>query len=1094
MCETRNETEAQESCRRWGALTSTLAGLFLTCCGPQEETVLLKRDAEVTRQIRAEESHEFELRMEPNQLVRIVVEQRGVDVGVGLYDPDGKLVAEVDSPTGRYGPERLSAVSAQRGTYCLAVRALGEPTNTGTYRLVVEDLRSATGDDLRHVEAERFLSEGDALLMQRGKESLRGAVERYGQSLDIWRELAAREREADILLRLGWAHRSLEDEEAAETVLQEARKLYEEVGDRYGEGLALNSLGGLRIWRRKDQEALGWIERALAIGRELDNVFLEAESLTNLGIVYGRLGQTDASIAAYSEARDDYEKLGELFHVARTRSNLAFLLIRKGELRKAADDLKAAFEIRTKLKKLEEAAIDLSLLGDVRKRQGRLDDARSNLEQALELRRQVGNRRGEAVTLNSLGTTHLLGKDFDQARSCYEQAREIFKELGETGEMAVALVNLGRLYVETGQPQRALELHREAEPLVSDRPAKVSNFYGMARALHDLGQFEASYEQLAKTLAAVEEQRTESHTEELRMAFFATKQHYYKLQIDVLKHLDEARPEARHGEEAFVVSERSRARSLLEALGEDAAKVREQPDPNLLEQEATLQAELNELEQRLIAQERQSPSVPAKTEVIKEQQREKAFALAMVRGRLRAELTQPRLVSAEETQRMLKPGTTVLAYSLGEERSFLWKVTSDEFEWYELVGRSEIESAVREAHRLLISRNPDDDSERRLYLAKLSDMLLGPVASGLDDQRLVIAAEGALLYLPFAALPRPSRPGEIRESPRTDGSPDYLVRSHEIVYLPSVSVLRRVREQRLSRDTAPGQLAVFADPVFTFGATSGNESQTSTRDVDGDLRRAVELSSTSQLEPLPHTREEAEDILRIARGRTMAAFGYEATKDKVLDGEIDNYQILHFATHGLTNREQPELSGLALSQFNVHGQPLDGFLRLHEIYNLHLSAELVVLSACQTGIGREVRGEGFLGLTRGFIYAGAPRLVVSLWSVADLGTAELMKRFYWNLLEAQAPPALALRAAQLAMLEAPRWQHPYYWAGFVFQGEWWSPGEEPPIGTALGGAEQEDESDRDYPGPDEEWCDSLSEEWMRELCRLLHKLGEPENE
>jgi CHAT domain-containing protein len=424
-------------------------------------------------------------------------------------------------------------------------------------------------------------------------------------------------------------------------------------------------------------------------------------------------------------------------------------------------------------------------------------------------------------------------------------------------------------------------------------------------------------------------------------------------------------------------------------------------------------------------------------------------------------------------------------------------MTSDDLEWHLLPGRREIEPTVREAHRLLISRNPDDEPERQLYLAKLSEMLLAPVAAELEDQRLIIVAEGALLYLPFAALPRPTRPDEAAthgETPKLDESPDYLIRRHEVVYLPSISVLRRLREQRLTHDPPPLQLAIFADPVFTFGGSSENEGRGDGGDADGDLERALEISPTARLEPLPHTREEAEAILRIARGQTMAAFGFEATKAKVLEGRIEEYRILHFATHGLTNREQPELSGLALSLFNEHGERQDGFLRLHEIYNLTLSAELVVLSACQTGLGREVRGEGFHGLMRGFLYAGAARLVASLWSVADRGTAELMKRFYWNLLEAQAPPALALRAAQLAMLEDPKWKHPFYWAGFIFQGEWWPPDEEPPIGTAVGGAVHEDESDRDYPGPDEEWCDSLPEEWMRELCRLLNRLGEPENE
>ena len=157
----------------------------------------------------------------------------------------------------------------------------------------------------------------------------------------------------------------------------------------------------------------------------------------------------------------------------------------------------------------------------------------------------------------------------------------------------------------------------------------------------------------------------------------------------------------------------------------------------------------------------------------------------------------------------------------------------------------------------------------------------------------------------------------------------------------------------------------------------------------------------------------------------------------VTSAEFGQYRIIHLATHGLLNSTHPELSGIVLSLVDQHGQPQDGFLRLHEIYNLKLPAELVVLSACQTALGKEVRGEGLVGLTRGFMYAGAPRVVASLWKVDDKATAELMKRFYQAMLgEQRMRPAAALRAAQVEMLKQKEWEDPYYWAAFVLQGEW----------------------------------------------------------
>jgi CHAT domain-containing protein len=155
-----------------------------------------------------------------------------------------------------------------------------------------------------------------------------------------------------------------------------------------------------------------------------------------------------------------------------------------------------------------------------------------------------------------------------------------------------------------------------------------------------------------------------------------------------------------------------------------------------------------------------------------------------------------------------------------------------------------------------------------------------------------------------------------------------------------------------------------------------------------------------------------------------------------MSADLGRYRIVHLATHGVLNAEQPELSGLVLSLVDEQGRPQDGFLGLHEVYDLNLPAELVVLSACQTGLGKEIRGEGLVGLTRGFMYAGAERVLASLWNVNDSATARLMKLFYEGIFSKGLSPAAALRAAQLELSKRSQWRSPYYWAAFVLQGEW----------------------------------------------------------
>jgi CHAT domain-containing protein len=234
-------------------------------------------------------------------------------------------------------------------------------------------------------------------------------------------------------------------------------------------------------------------------------------------------------------------------------------------------------------------------------------------------------------------------------------------------------------------------------------------------------------------------------------------------------------------------------------------------------------------------------------------------------------------------------------------------------------------------------------------------------------------------------------------------------------------------------------VAVFADPVFSaddlrVGKKIDGPGSPSTREMVETS--AAEIGITS-FERLWSSRTEANTIQSLsASGDTLAALDFNANRDKVLTSRLEDYRVLHFATHSLINSSHPELSGIVLSLVDANGNPQNGFLRMNEIYSLKLRSELVVLSACETALGKDVRGEGLIGLTRGFMYAGSPRVIASLWRVPDRATSELMKRFYEGLFRGGLRPAAALRAAQLDMRKTLRWSSPYYWAGFILQGEW----------------------------------------------------------
>jgi CHAT domain-containing protein len=375
---------------------------------------------------------------------------------------------------------------------------------------------------------------------------------------------------------------------------------------------------------------------------------------------------------------------------------------------------------------------------------------------------------------------------------------------------------------------------------------------------------------------------------------------------------------------------------------------------------------------------------------------------------------------------------------------------------YELPKEAEIEQLARRVYSLLTARNravAGETTPRRKVriaktesayaeaVAKLAHVVLGPVASQLQDKRLLIVSDGALQYIPFSILPGPET-GSQRPLP--------LVAKHEIVNLPSASVLSVLRQEERQRPQPSKAVAVLADPVFTTRDARVETALASKRsrlpqlqkDALPGLSEALLTRSARDigflgLPRLPFTRQEADAIIAVAPpGAGLKAVDFKASRELSVSPELANYRAVHFATHGLVDSEHPELSGLVLSLVDKQGRKQNGFLGLEDIYNLDLPVDVVVLSACETGLGKEINGEGLIGLTRGFMYAGASRVVASLWSVDDVATAELMSRFYKGMLRQKLSPAAALRQAQIEMSRQKRWSNPYYWGAFVIEGEW----------------------------------------------------------
>ena len=985
----------------------------------------LVSDAAIERDLNGGASDTYSVTLTAGQFIDVLVNQQGADVIVTLHGPDNKPIAEMDGPSAMHGQERLSHIAETTGVYRVVVRSYRDTAPRGRYRITLEGPRAPETTDRIRVEAQTRLVEGQQLWSKMSADAATEAIPKLEASLSLWRTLGDRHGEADTLWYLADAYR----------LLSAPRK------------------------------ALEVSERELALRRALADVRMETTALINIGFLYRLLGDYQRALDQQTQALrlartiDDYAELGSLIQGA------GRVYIRLGDTKRALEHFEAAVPIiRAHGYRDIEAGV-LWDLGNAHYHSGDYQKALSYLEQALAITNTLTlprTVRQQATTLAALGRVHRALSNTQKAIEHFELAIALSRKVGWHYAEATTQTDLGATYLAVGLTDKAHETFTQALGLqraIQDREFEGLTLTGLARAEVRRGNLAIARKHLETALDIVDEHRSNVTHEALRATYRASRNEPYETYVDVLMQLHAQQPSGGAAIAALEASERWRARSLLEILTETHADIRQGVEADLLHRERQLQEQINmtaERQVQLLSARRTQPA-----EVAGKQLDTLVADYRQVQAEIRAKspqyaaLTQPRPLTVAEIQRdVVDQDSLLLEYALGSERSYVWAVTPDSLTSHVLPARKEIDALARRSYELLTSRNQrpvgetparrtarldQADREYQRVAADLSQMLLGPVAHALGTKRLIIVADGALQYIPFGALPAP---GAI-------GSSHPLVVDHEVVTLPSASVLQVLRRELGRRPPAPKTIAVLADPVFSRddprfqGRQLGSPARTVPQPgavgdrSASDIQRSAEATGITAFERLRFTRQEAEAVAAMAPAAgTLKATDFAASRATATSPALSDYRIVHFATHGLINNQNPELSGVVLSLVDEAGGPQDGFLRLNDIYNLKLAADLVVLSACRTALGKEIRGEGLVGLTRGFMYAGAPRVLASLWNVDDRATADLMKHFYTAVLKEGQPPSAALRAAQVAMSKSRRWESPYYWAAFVMQGEW----------------------------------------------------------
>ncbi len=848
----------------------------------------------------------------------------------------------------------------------------------------------------------------------RNRSNLTLAEENYRRALAIAQEVSPGSLDvANLLNNLANTAWSRGDLAGAEDFYHQSLS----IGEKWpANGIVARSHDGLGnvAFRREDfARAEDQYRQALDIREKLASTSLEtAQNLVRLGIVAGERGDFTRADAYLQRALMSLQRFApESPWIANVLSNLGGVAERRGDLAEAKEYLQQAL-----IKQQKAAPGDVTVaevfnnLGTVAQENGNLSEAEEDYRQALEIERKVAPNGPDARnSLQGLGNIARAHGDLEGAQGHYRQALEINDKLAPEGyAQAEILAALASIQWHKGQPLAAEEFFGRALNALEHQATRL----GGGRPVSS--NFRASHAQL------------------------------YSDYVALL--MTQGRPES-----ALEVVERLRARSLLEMLAEARVDIHRGVDAELLERERLLQQTLNAKSDRRVQLLTSKHTDEQLAAVQKEIENTRA-EYEQIEDRIRANspgyaaLTKPHAFSAKQIQQLLDKQTLLLEYELGDERSYLFAVTPELLAGYELPKRTTIENLARRLHTLLSKpKGKEITAENHQRLLKttagaLSQMILGPVAGQLGGKRLLIVGDGGLLYIPFAMLPSPGKT-RARTTP--------LLIEHEIVYAPSASVLAELRREATGRAPAPKAVAVLADPVFdnedprvkamgvksNYQASAGSNESRSL--LNEHLTRSVADVGLAHLPRLAFSRREADAIIAVTpSGQGKEALGFEADRATATSQELAQYRIVHFATHALSDSRHPEFSGLVLSLVDRHGKPQDGFLDLQNIYNLNMPAELVVLSACETGLGKEIKGEGLVGLTRGFMYAGATRVVASLWNADDVSTKTLMERFYRAMEQRGARPSAALRQAQVSMWREHRWNNPYYWAAFQLQGEW----------------------------------------------------------
>jgi CHAT domain-containing protein len=1021
---------------------AAFAAPALVSVGAQEQTerAPLNYDAPVTACLSKGETHRYPLTLTAGQYAQVEAKALSGDITLELTAPDERKLMKMKARNGIPEGNSVSAVADEAASYFVKITAMDPEKDGVEYQVRMSELRPAKESDKARCQGDYLFAAGEEIYDKRRKEDYLAAIEKYQAALPYYEKAEDWFGAARAVETMGEAYYRLTNYRDALSAFEQALTWVKKVEPTTKalslEAKTTSNIGAVHFNHRDNQKALYYYLQAIALYGRLSNRRSESDCLVNIGNIYTVTGQPEEALQWYERALLVYKELDSKEAQAAVLNSRGAARYFLGQYLLAIEEQKAGLELWRKLSNAGKQGWTLTNLAAnyVALQQPKL--ALDVLNDALPLIRTSGNTRNEAYAIHYMGDSYRLLGQLDKALEYYQRAVDLRHALNEKIPEALSISKIAQTEILRGNFAEALFQSNRALDLVDQVREQYSNPL-------------------------------------LGASYSSSTHHYYAEHIALLLKLHARQPEAGYDVQAFQTSERAQARALLESLFDIGSNLRADLPADLTEREASLQKALDQIigERDKAARTVLSDARTARLQDLENGLRQLTTQMDELQGQMRASnpryaaLLRPQPLSLAEIQRQsLSADSLLLEYFVAEDRLYLFALTGESnsaLQVVEIPDKAAIEKAAEFFQRNKFERASEmqrrfsyQNPEFAKTVQFLSDKLLAPVKPLLQKRKIWIVCDGGLQRIPFAALPDPRKTSAAtRTTPsrgatrRSSGAP--LIVEHEIATLPSASTVAWLRKAIATRQPATGEIAVVADPVF-----SGDDERVKgvapqprpepapiakilrgASDLEPALRAVGEVAESGALSRLPASRDEARAIARLAPERSLIALDFDANRQMVMNGGLSDYRYLHFATHAYVDDVFPGLSWLALSQVDRNGREQPGYLRLNDIYQLRLNADLVTLGACRTGLGKQLRGEGMIGLTRGFIYAGAPSVVVSLWDVPDRETAQLMQSLYRNLLKQKLPVSEALRRAQVEMWEQGRPNAPFFWAAFSLQGD-----------------------------------------------------------